>query len=87
MACLLALTFSYICVFSILFTGAHSTAAYIELIGKIELINKLICFGIFSSAGLFLLTVVPYTYARYYIFHMEEDSFYLFVPAWFVFTK
>lgn len=69
-----------------LFTGIHSTAEYNELNEKIELFNKLLYFLFASSLLIVLLTAVSYTIVQYFIFDMGEDSFYLFIPAWFVFT-
>lgn len=69
------------------YLGAHSTVAYDELIGKIELFNKVLCFGLFVTIALLLLTVVPYTLVRYHMFNMGEESFYLFLPVWFVFYQ
>lgn len=71
----------------LLFTGAHSTAAYNEIIEKIELINKILSIGLWISGAIILSTAVPYSFVRYYIFDMGEDSFYLFLPAWFVFLR
>lgn len=67
--------------------GAHSTAAYAELIGKIELFNKVLGFGLFITIALLLLTVAPYTLVRYRMLNMGEESFYLFLPVWFVFRS
>lgn len=67
--------------------GAHSTAAYSELISKIELFNKLLSFGMCFTVASLLVAVIPYSVVRYYIFDMGEDSFYLFFRPWFVFIQ
>lgn len=66
------------------FAGSHSTDAYTKLVGKIELLNKGLCFAISLTIASLLLAGLPYTLVRYYMFHMEEESFHLFCPSWFV---
>lgn len=65
-------------------TGAHLAAAYNELIGKIELFNKCLCFGMSITVGLLFLPFAAFSFFQYYISNMGEDSFHLFFPAWFV---
>lgn len=76
----LVLFFFFFCFFA----GSHSTDAYTKLVGKIELLNKGLCFAIGITIASLLLAGLPYTLVRYYMFHMEEESFHLFCPSWFV---
>lgn len=73
-------------IFCVIFAGVNSTNAYEQSIGKIEFFNKFLCFTISFSLVIFFVAVLPYTFARYYIFNMGENSFFLFAPPWFVFT-
>lgn len=77
----------YLGFFFVAFTGAHSKAAYNGLMAKIELFNELLCFGFSLSMAIILLGVIPYTFVRYFIYDMGENSFYLFAPTWFVFVS
>lgn len=77
------LTISHVSV--IYSTGVHSSAAYKELIENLELFNKICCFLIIGSLTVIFLADLPFSYVLYYIFDLGEDSFYLFLPAWFVF--
>lgn len=71
--------------FCVAFAGVHSAVAYQELTGKIELFNKFLCFAITLTLAILYMSVLPYTFFRYYILNMGEDSFELFYPPWFVF--
>lgn len=66
-------------------TGTQSAADYKELCGKMELFNKVLCVVISSSIVFCMVTPLPYSFVRYYMYDMGEKSFYLFAPAWFVF--
>lgn len=68
------------------FKGVHSTVAYRELIGKIELFNQYFWYAMCITFAIVALAPLPYTLARFFIYDMEEDSFYLFAPSWFVLT-
>lgn len=68
-------------------TGVHSTIAYSEFIGKFERFNEYFCVSLFVSIAFCVISALPYTLVRYLLYDMGEDSFYLFVPAWFVFTQ
>lgn len=67
-------------------TGVHSTAAYKDLIKKIEQLNKFLFYALFSTIFLNFFLAGPFSFIRYYIFGMEENSFFTFIPSWFVFT-
>lgn len=67
-------------------TGSHSSIVYRELVGKIDLYNKYFCFVMCLGFSCCMLTSLPYSYIRYFIFDMGAESFYLFVPAWCVFV-
>lgn len=70
----------------ILPTGVNSTVLYKEVIGKIEFFNKVFWNAICVEALICICAALPYTYVRYYIYDLGEDSFYLFCPCWYVFT-
>lgn len=70
---------------SILLIGMeHSTVAYKEIIEKIERFNEFLCFAMCTTVSLFLFTLLPYSFVKYYILNAGHDSFYLFYPTWFV---
>lgn len=62
--------------------GDHSAVAYRELTEKIELFNKLLCFAITLTLAILYVSVLPYTFVRFYILNLGEDSFDLFYPPW-----
>lgn len=59
---------------------------YQEIAENIELATKLIFFATCGSGIICLVPALPFSLIRYYVYDMQERSFYLFVPAWFVFT-
>lgn len=63
----------------------NSMAVYKESLEKIELFSKYFYIADFVSLAFMVFTPLPYTAVRYYIFDMDEESYYLFTPAWFVF--
>lgn len=67
-----------------LLAGVRSKGAYKVLIGKIDLFNKIYCIGMHIASAFLYLAVLPYSLLRYYVFNLGADSFYLFVPSWFV---
>lgn len=69
----------------VLLTGVHSTIAYRELVEKIEQCQKFLCINMCFSFITFHFSPLPYGYVRYYVFNMGEDSFFLFMPIWYVF--
>lgn len=72
---------------AILLPGVHATLAYRKLIEKIELFTKyffIVMCVTFVSA---VFSALPYTIVRYYVLNMGKNSFYLFAPAWSVFTN
>lgn len=79
--------YHYILLFCIRLAGVHSAAAYQELTAKIEFFNKCICLAITLTLAILYISVLPFTFVRYYIFNMGEDSFELFYPPWFVFCS
>lgn len=60
---------------------------YKELIEKIERFNMVFCYAQCISAFFNFTIPLLHSYVRYYVYDMEEESFYLYLPAWFVFSK
>lgn len=73
---------SYHCISYIFYIG--STIAYREFVEKIELFNKYFCVAISISVAFCFITPLPYSYLRYFVYDMGEESFFLFAPCWFV---
>lgn len=67
--------------------GMDSLAEYSELMGNIELFNKLWYFALNATCTFCFYSALPYTCIRYFIFDMGKESYYLFYPTWFVFTS
>lgn len=59
--------------------------AYKEQLEKIEWFNQFLCITLYMTYTVIFVMIAPYSFVRYYNFGMREDSFYLFLPAWFVF--
>lgn len=66
--------------------GVNSTAAYRKLIGKIELFNEYFWYIMCITLVICTVSSLPYTLVRFFIYDMEEKSFYLSFPCWFVLT-
>lgn len=81
---LLQYKYHHVHIFCVHFVGVHSADAYKDLIGNIELFNKLFCYSLNITYALLLITAAPYTYIRYYILDMGTEAFQLFCPSWFV---
>lgn len=60
--------------------------AYTQLNEKIERFNKYLCDLMWASCVFCVLVPLPLSAIRYYVYRMEEESFFLYSPAWFVFN-
>lgn len=65
-------------------SGVQSTAAYRELIEKMEVINKIFFVTVYVWLKFVILSAVPYTAVRFFIYDMGEEQFNFFLPTWFV---
>lgn len=65
-------------------TGEQSKVEYNEAIENIELFNRLIYGAIYISTAFCIFVTLPISFIRYLAYDMEEKSFLLFFPTWFV---
>lgn len=69
-------------IFSLL--GVHSTAAYEEIIGKIERLSEIFCYALLVTLEFLMPPALIFTIVNYFIHDLEEESFYLLYPIMYV---
>lgn len=69
-------------------TGKNSKIAYEKSVERIELFTKWFFIVNLYTIVSCTFDALPYTIIRYYYYYdMGDESFYLFCPGWFVFTR
>lgn len=64
----------------VLITGVHSIAGYKEIAEKIERLSKLFSYAMLITLGFLTPPALGLTIINYFIYDLQEESFYLLYP-------